>query len=162
MIDEANEKMKTFSKGLEIRPSEIGSTRTKGKDDACYEMFATKNIESGERILIATHPFGVSLEQGITQCYNLFKQLASDNPASIVASSCCPNVKYCGSRCEQIAAYYYHKIRCCKNFSSLYGRKQTPWGGKDEKPILGPWAPGATRSRKAVPKIPSYHSHFRP
>jgi hypothetical protein len=60
-------------------------------------------------------------------------------------------MKFCGSRCQQIALYYYHKALCEKDLTNIQNRAQTAFGGKNEVSILRPLAGWPDRISNTYP-----------
>jgi hypothetical protein len=126
IIRAANQELKTCSDSIEIRLSLI-----QGVED-CYGAFATRKIRRGEKFLRGIFPFAVSPEQGITQCFNCFRLMASTK--KIFRSECCPTISYCSSDCHSNAEKHYHSAICGKDFSSILERAQQlyEYGGNAE------------------------------
>lgn len=129
VIQVANKELQIYSSNLEIRHSSV-----QGGTD-CYGMFAKRRIRACERILNARHPFSISPEQALSQCYNCFQVLAKSK--EVRRFECCQNTGYCSSTCRNIARTYYHKAVCGKDFSSVINRAQRSYGGKSEGPQHG-------------------------
>jgi hypothetical protein len=87
VLDEANELFKSFCKYLEIRRSTVQGAPTLITEDdpRYYGVFTKRAIREGEDIITVHHPFGISLEQDSTQCYNCFRDLASCSGTDIRA-----------------------------------------------------------------------------
>jgi hypothetical protein len=123
VIQAANQELKNCSNNLEIRHSPI-----QGHD--CYGLFATRHIRAGEKVLDGTLPFAVSPEQGITQCYNCFRELASC--AAVQRFGCCSKIGYCSLTCQSNAKKHYHDAICGLDFSGIINHCQQLYGGKAE------------------------------
>lgn len=111
----ANKLLESCSNCLEIRPSALGGPKATTQ---CFGMFATRDIKKNEKILDAPTATGVSNKPVTGQyCYNCAFALKKSQATSF---SCCPNMKFCGKDCLQIAEDNYHKALCGKDFSELY------------------------------------------
>jgi hypothetical protein len=60
----------------------------------------------------------VSPRQMKDHCYNCFKKLTNANKP--IAFPCCPDLKFCGFQCRDIAEKHCHKILCGKDFFPTY------------------------------------------
>lgn len=111
----ANKLLESSSDCLEIRPSAHGGPKAITQ---CFGMFATRDIKQNEEMLDASTATAVSNKPMTSQyCYNCAATLKKSQATSF---SCCPNMKFCGNDCLQIAEDNYHKALCGKDFSELY------------------------------------------
>jgi hypothetical protein len=123
------------------------STGTAG--EICYGIFAVGDISRGEQILTVTHPFGISLEQTVSRCYNCFKDLDSCG-SNIYSFECCPKKRFCKVTCQQIAELYYHKALCGKDFTGLEENAQSAYGGNRKDSLLNKHVGWEDKPRKDI------------
>ena len=157
IVEKASLQLKAYSKCIEIRPSSLRNTGSSpgAEGEICYGIFAVGDINRGEQILTATHPFGISLEQTGSQCYNCFKDLGSRG-SNIRSFECCPKKRFCGVTCQQIAELYYHKALCGKDFTRLEDKAQSAYGGKREDPLLKKLVGWEDKGEKGYPRDGSF------
>jgi hypothetical protein len=129
-----NKRFQEVSDCLEVRRSS-----TLGGHDS-YGVYAKRDIEKGEKILIDRHHFCFSPEQGLSLCYNCLEPLrrrACDccvgNIHTDVTLHCC-GMKFCSSNCSA-QAVKYHQSLCGKDLSQIINAVQTRFGGTRK---LGP------------------------
>jgi hypothetical protein len=159
IFEKASLQLKAYSKCLEIRLSSLRNTGSSpgAEGGICYGIFAVGDIYRGEQILTATHPFGISLEQTGSRCYNCFKDLGPRS-SNIHSFDCCPKKRFCGVTCQQIAELYYHKALCGKDFTRLEDKAQAAYGGKIEGPLLKKLVGWEDKAEKGYPREGSFIS----
>jgi hypothetical protein len=111
MVDEANEQFKTFSKFLEIRRSAVrpGPASIRGDSPRYYmESIPNEQLVPKSRLLQLRIRSGFHWDRSRL----LQRTPRSDCFRDIRALECCPKMKFCGSICQQIAEYCYHKAIC--------------------------------------------------
>ncbi|TGO43290.1 hypothetical protein BHYA_0002g00950 [Botrytis hyacinthi] len=132
------------SLNAEVRPVIFGSPGTTSKSKSLSDLpknadvgtlgiFATRDIEEGESILVDKSYACVSNIPPSTGqfCDACHAHLAPPfvQPAQICRPSCGCNISFCSKGCHDLAIGGYHKIQCGIDFTWLYktGASKTEW-----------------------------------
>lgn len=121
IADARKEMLECSRQALEVKRSSIG--------DNCFGVFAVKDINKGDIILDSQGPIGVNCDQlSGKACYNCFGKLGN----SQTTFKCCPQLKFCGNKCRDIAEKFYHHAVCGKDFNFVDEVKKTRVDPKDD------------------------------
>lgn len=127
-----------------VKPVVFGTSRESSSTDVgSLGLFAKRNIEEGEIIMVDKTLAGVSNIPSskcmhCDACHAVLV-LPFGSPEQIVRPMCCGKVVYCSQGCHDAATGGYHKLLCNKDLDWVYNRKDIVTAGKPRsswRPIL--------------------------
>lgn len=145
---------KSFGSNAEVRrafwgtPEQIAvaakNAVKEGEDVGALGIFATRDIEEGETIIVDKTLLGISdvVSSTLEWCDACHASLRMPylSPKDIRKPKCCKKVAYCSQECLDTAVTGYHSVLCGKDFDWVY--HQSLSGASDEKGECGSrWRP---------------------
>ena len=144
LVKSINDQHKKDSEGIYIH-STITISRSAVQDmttgtgaPAALGVFATRDIEKNEPLLIDTPAFAVTdldtLRSTSTKvCENCCGFIPADSKQRCLATCC--NVQYCSEKCKNLAWETYHQVLCKKDFDWVWEESKT---GRSQYDLDGP------------------------
>lgn len=111
LVNEVNNGLKPDTQ--QVPACYLGSSSLTTRDDM-LGMFAARDIQSGECILVDRTATGICSNVGPLSCSNCFSRIESPP----VRASCCSE-SYCSDACLELSMNTFHKVFCGQDFTWL-------------------------------------------